>query len=287
MKYRLIALDLDGTLLGPDHRVSDANVAAILAAQAAGAMVVPCTGRGWRESVGWIANVTGLQFGVFNTGAVVVDMADGRAIDVAAYEPALALELVEFLRDLPDAVLVYQEHGRTGREYLVTGDGRLMDNTRRWFEMNDIRYLEQRHPREADLHHCLRVGVVVGGEMAFDVERRVTRHFADRVDLHCFPGVPTAADPSRDRVFIVEIFPKGVNKWRGVAWLAEQHGIDPAQVATVGDEINDTAMIRHAGLGVAMGNARDAIKQLADRQTLPHVEDGVAHAIRQMLAGHW
>ena len=287
MKYRLIALDLDGTLLGPDHRVSDANVSAILAAQAAGAMVVPCTGRGWRESVSWIANVTGLEFGVFNTGAVVVDMADGRAIDIADYEPALALELVEFLRDLPDAVLVYQEHSRAGREYLVTGDGQLMDNTRRWFEMNDIRYHQEPHPTQDDLRHCLRVGVVVGSEIAFDVERRVLSHFDQRVDLHCFAGVPTAADPDRDRVFIVEIFPKGVNKWRGVHWLARQHGIDPAHVATVGDEINDAAMIQHAGLGVAMGNAQPSIKQLADRHTLPHAQDGVAHAIRHMLDGTW
>lgn len=287
MKYKLVALDLDGTLLGPDHRVSDANVAAITAAQDAGTLVVPCTGRGWRESVSWIENVTGLTYGVFNTGEVVVDMKDGKAIDVADYESALALQLVEFLRDLPDAVLVYQEHGRAGRDYLVTGDGQLMDNTRRWFDMNDIRYHENAHPTEDDLRHCLRVGVVIGGEQAFEVEKRVNERFGDQVDLHCFAGVPTAADPSRDRVYIVEIFPKGVTKWRGVLWLARQHSIDPAAVATIGDEINDTAMIQHAGLGIAMGNAKPSIKEIAGRQTLSHSEDGVAHAIRQMLDGAW
>lgn len=285
MKYRLIALDLDGTLLGPDHKVSDENLAAIADARTAGAMVVPCTGRGWRESLSSLVDVPNLEHGVFNTGAVVVEMKSGKAIDLAAFEPHVVLELVEFLRDLPDAVLVYQEHERTGRDYLVTGDGALTDNTQRWFEMNQIRFQENRRPTDVDLHHSLRVGVVVAGRRAFDIEKQVTERFADRVSLHCFAGVPTTS--SEDAVYIVEVFAAGVNKWRGVRWLAEQHGIAPEQVAALGDEVNDLAMLEHAGLGVAMGNAVDQAKAAADRQTLTHAEHGVAHAIRQMLDGAW
>ncbi|MEM7627085.1 MAG: HAD-IIB family hydrolase [Planctomycetota bacterium] len=285
MKYRLIALDLDGTLLGPDHRVSAENRAAVADAQAAGALVVPCTGRGWRESLRSLDGVRGLSVGIFNTGGAVVEIDSGRAVDLAAFEPHLVLELVEFLRDLPEAVLVYQEHGLTGRDYLVTGDGQLTANTQRWFQMNNIRYHENRHPTADDLHHSVRVGVVATGKRAFDIEQQVIDRFGGRVSLHCFAGVPTTA--KEEAVYIVEIFAAGVNKWRGVAWVAEQHGILPEAVAAVGDEINDLAMLEYAGLGVAMGNAVEPARAAADRHTHTHADHGVAHAIRQMLDGVW
>jgi hydroxymethylpyrimidine pyrophosphatase-like HAD family hydrolase len=285
MKYRLIALDLDGTLLRPDQTVGPADVAAIAEAQAAGVRVVPCTGRGWRESAGVLAAVPGLEYGVFNTGAVVVEMADGTAVDLADFEPHLVLELVEFMSDLPDAVLVYQEFGRAGCDYLVCGRGQLSANTRRWFEMNGLRTKEIARPTLDDLHHSLRVGMVAVGQQAFHIERRVTEAFGERVSLHCFAGVPTA--DKEETVYIVEVFAAGVDKWRGLRWLAEQHGIADHEVAAVGDEINDLAMLRHAGLGVAMGNAVPAAVEAADRQTRHQRDGGVAYAIRQMLAGDW
>ncbi|MEM9419118.1 MAG: Cof-type HAD-IIB family hydrolase [Planctomycetota bacterium] len=285
MKYDLIALDLDGTLLGPNHTVSLENRRAIADAQEAGVLVVPCTGRGWRESLNALGDVPGLPVGVFNTGAVVVEMDSGHAVDLADIEPHLTLELIEFMRDLPQAVLVFQEHGRTGRDFLVTGDGEITDNTQRWFKMNNLLVAENRHPTPEDLHHSLRVGVVATGRAAFDVEEQLVERFANRVDLHCFAGVPTAK--AEDAVFIVEVFAKGVNKWRGLSWIADQRGISADRIATIGDEINDLAMLEHAGLGVAMANAVPRAAEKADRHTLSHAEDGVAHAIRKMLDGAW
>ncbi|MEM1109145.1 MAG: Cof-type HAD-IIB family hydrolase [Planctomycetota bacterium] len=285
MKYRMIALDLDGTLLGPDHTVSAENRAAIIDAQDAGALVIPCTGRGWRESLHALDGVGGLTLGVFNTGAVVVEMDTGRAVNQATIDPELTLELVEFMRDLDQAVLVFQEHGRAGRDFLVTGDGEITENTQRWFAMNNLLVTENRHPTSEDLRHSLRVGVVATGRSAFDVEERLIERFADRVELHCFAGVPTAK--KEDAVFIVEVFARGVDKWRGLSWIAEQQGIPPEAIATVGDEINDLAMLEHAGLGIAMANAVPRAAEKADRHTLAHDEHGVAHAIRRMLDGEW
>ena len=285
MKYRLLAIDLDGTLLSPDLTISPANAAAIADARAAGCLVVPCTGRGWRESTTPLAAAPGFTVGVFNSGAAVVDMATGRALDLAAFEPHVVLDLIEHLRSLPEAVLVYQDRGRTGRDYLVTGDGELNANTRRWFTMNDLAVAEVRHPSVDDLHHSLRVGLVAKGDRAFAVERDVIEHFGDVTDVHAFAGVPTAA--AEDRVFIAEVFAKGVTKWRGLQYLMEQQGIAAAEVAVIGDEINDLAMLEHAGLAVAMANAVAPAKALADRHTRSNADDGVAHAIRHMLDGLW
>ena len=285
MKYRLLALDLDGTLLGPDHTVSDANRRAVARAQAAEVLVVPCTGRGWRESLEPLQGVGGLELGVFNTGAAVVDMESGRPADTAEIQPELVHELIDHLRGLPEAVLVFQEHTQTGHDFLVTGDGVLTENTQRWFGMNNMLVREDRRPDLEALRHTLRVGVVATGGSAFEAESVVAQRFGDRINLHCFAGVPTTS--KEDAVYILEIFAKGVDKWRGLAWIADQRGIGHDQVAVIGDEINDLAMLEHAGLGVAMDNAVPQAAELADRKTLSNERDGVAHAIDRMLAGEW
>ena len=227
MPYRLLAIDLDGTLLSPDLTVSPANAAAVADAQAAGVLVVPCTGRGWRESTAVLAGVPDLAVGVFNSGAAVVDMTTGTALELAAFEPHVVLDLIEHLRSLPEAVLVYQDRGRTGRDYLVTGDGKPHANTRRWFAMNRLAVEMIRHPTVDDLHHALRVGLVARGDRAFAVERDITEHFGKVTDVHAFAGVPTAA--AEDRVYIAEVFAKGVTKWRGLRYLMQQQGITPTR----------------------------------------------------------
>jgi Cof subfamily protein (haloacid dehalogenase superfamily) len=284
MKYRLIAIDLDGTLFSKHQEVSPANREAVAQAQAAGVVVVPCTGRSWRESFRYLKVVPNLDRGIFNTGAVVAEMQTGRSVDLAAMEPRLVLELVQFLHDLPEAVLVFQDRSRVGRDYLICG-GELTKESKQWFEFNKIETQRINQPTLHDLQHSLRVSVVAFGEHGFDIERRVGERFGDQVSLHCFAGIADA-DESKSR-FMVEVFGAEVNKWRGLKWFASQQGIADEHVAAIGDEVNDIAMLRHAGLGIAMDNAHPAAKEAADRTTLSNAEDGVAHAIEQMLRGKW
>lgn len=289
MNYDLIAIDIDGTMIRPDKTLSPGNRDAIARALDAGLRVVPATGRGWRESVialdqlGDVANR--LDWGIFNTGACIAKIDGGESTDLAEFEPHLALELIEHMRPLPEAVLVYLDRHTTGLDYLVTGDGALTENTERWLTMNDLRYKQARQPTPNDLHGALRVGLVAQGERAFRVAEGVQRDFAERVDIHAFAGVPTA--DGEERVFIAEIFAKGVSKWRGISVLTDKWNIPAHRVAAIGDEINDLAMLEHAGLGIAMGNAVDQAKAAADIETKPNTEDGVAHAIDQILSGAW
>ncbi len=160
MIYRLIGIDLDGTLLDRHGEVSKANLAAIAAAQVAGVLVVPCTGRAWSESRAMLAGIPGLDRGVFVGGAVVNHIATGQSLDLAIIEPHLALELVNFLYDVPEAVLVFQDAAMTGSDYLVTGKGTLSSNTRWWFEKTGAKPRFKRAVTLEDLHHTCRVGIV-------------------------------------------------------------------------------------------------------------------------------
>ena len=286
MRYRLLAIDLDGTLLNPQGEVSDANRHALAAAREAGAMVVPCTGRSWREGRLALDGVPGLEWGVFVTGATVAELATGRSVDFACFEPHAAFRLVEALSGAEEAVLVFREHERAGHEYLVTGAGELPENTRWWFELTGAIVHEQPKVTTDDLHDCLRVGMVTNGDRVDALRTHLQASCGDIAHIHSFCGIHDPDAPAHS-VHILEAFPLGVDKWRGIRFLADRHGIPHHEVACIGDEINDLSMLEAAGLGVAMDNAIDAAKQHADRITRSNAHDGVAHAIDQMLAGRW
>jgi Cof subfamily protein (haloacid dehalogenase superfamily) len=291
-------VDLDGTLLGPDNRVAAADAAALGRAAAAGVMVVPCTGRAWHESRGALGQVAVFgggdgavatggdgspRPGIFATGAAVNDVVSGRMLSAEAMPPAVVRATLEHLSDQPDAVLLYRDAGRVDHEYLITG-GPLTVNTRWWFEHTRTRFVERPEPSEADLTHVLRMAMVTGSGRLGEVEQRLREALPGRLEVHHFAGLK-----SRDSepVMILEVFGAGVNKWTGLQRVAAEAGIDKAQVAFIGDEINDIAALRHAGCGIAMANAADSAKAVADRHTRSNGEGGVAHAVGRLLGGQW
>jgi len=285
MNYRLRAIDLDWTLLCPEGKVSAENMEAVAQAQAAGLAVVPCTGRGWREAHYILSQVPSLGLGVFVTGAAVADIKTGQTQHHTPFELGLAAEVVAMLEHEPYAVLACREPNRIGHEYLVTGRGEMTANSRWWFDFTGAIVHEQRHVTADDLHHTLRIGMVVPGSQSDRVLAGVTDRLGGRVEAHAFAAVQSP-DPE-EAVHILEVFPPGVDKWHGLSWIAEQRGIGPDQIAVIGDEINDLAMLQAAGCSIAMDNAIDEAKQHAAYITKPNHEHGVAHAINQILGGHW
>lgn len=285
MKYRMIGLDLDGTLLNLDGQISPENVAAIQRAQDAGVMVVPCTGRSWKESTQQLVGFPNPGLGIFTTGAMIADIQSGQAVDLAMIEPHVSMQIIEKLRDLPEAVLILTDRHITGFDYLVTGNGTLTKNTQWWFGQTQIITHFKTKITLDDLHHALRVGMVANGQRAWAACKEIEKRLGNQVNMHCFEAVHQP-DPS-ECVFILEVFGASVDKWRGLCWLAQQEGFKPDEIVMMGDEINDVSAITNAGCGIAMGNAIDKVKQVADHHTLPFDEHGVAYAIDQLLDGNW
>ena len=175
--------------------------------------------------------------------------------------------------------------------------------------------------------HTVRVGFAAATRAMYGIGREIMAEFAHETTMHHFAavsgkaldrrakeadarrgeGVPGAGDlgflqnkPSAsvdsiaddiqakdDSIHILEVFDRAVSKWTGIAWLAAERGVPRTRVAAIGDEINDLAMVREAGLGVAMGNAIPAVRDAAARHAPTNAEDGVAHAIDRILAGEW
>jgi len=285
MKYRMIGIDLDGTLLKTGGQPCEAGLEAIARAQERGVLVVPCTGRAWRESLSVLEVFPNPDLGVFATGAAICELKTGRSLDVAVIEPHLAAELVWRLQDLPESVLVLRDRNVVGHDYLITGRGILTDNTQWWFAKTGMTVHFQAPVTADDLHHTLRVGVVGQRDRVYEMETLLRPQMGDRVVVQHFDAI--ASPVVEQSVSILELFAGGVDKWHGLKLIAERRDIDPSEIAFIGDEINDVPALEGAACGIAMGNAVSASVKACDRQTQSNNEEGVARAIEKLLAGHW
>lgn len=285
MRYGLIAIDLDGTLLCPDGTVSEENRDALQAAHEAGALVIPCTGRGWGEAKHVLASLPDSALGVFNTGAMVSRLCDGSTYRSEAFDKETASAVIDLLCQGDEAVLVYTDPDETGYEYVVTGKGKLTTNTRWWFEHNGLRWTQQPTMSDALLKHVVRAGAMALRARADEIGGLVEAQLPGQTTFHAFEAVQ---EPGFDEpMFILECFKQGVSKWIGIEHIARQHGIGAHEIAVIGDQINDLPMFEKAGCAIAMGNAIPLIKGIAHHQTLGNTEHGVAHAIEKMLGGEW
>ena len=298
--YDLLAIDLDGTLLGSDHAISPANAAAVRAAKDAGLRVCVCTGRGYNECKQYIRKIGQTDPVIVAGGAIVADAGSGRTLHRFTMNRGLVGRLVDMLVSHGHAALILKDPTATresgiepGHDYVIvspTGEEAIDPVSRWWFQHHDIRCCivpdlgHDRHPE-----HTVRVGVCGTKRETDAAARELRESFGHEVSLHHFGAVAPAAgsDDPNDQIVILEAFDKAVNKWTAIQWLAKREGIDPARVATIGNDINDVVMLDRAGLGVAMGNAIPECLAVADRTTRGHVEDGVAHAIERILAGEW
>ncbi|MFZ4572983.1 MAG: HAD hydrolase family protein [Phycisphaerales bacterium] len=295
MKFKLLAIDLDGTLLGKGGSVSARNRAAVHAARRAGVRVVICTGRGLIESAAALDAIGRDEPVVVAGGSIIADPTSGATLHRFAIELDLVHAAVQLLHAFKYPALVLKDPVETGYDYFVAhgADNHPLDPvTAWWFEKMSVKVRAARHLHE-DEHpqHTVRVGACGLASHLDEVMAALATSVDQRAIMHHFPAVvaPEHASrlPSGDRLHILELFSADANKWSAIGVLAARWGIDASEIAAIGDEINDLSMISNAGLGIAMANAVPAVKAVAKRSTLAHHEDGVAHAIDQILSGAW
>ena len=263
---KLVALDIDGTLLIPDpekgfsqERVTPAVQEAVDAIVAAGVPIVLSSGRA-PLSMSLIANDLGLVDGerlfvVASNGAVVFRHPPMEVVHEHTFDASEAVRVV--LEHVPDAAVAVEEHG--------------------------IGYRVNRHfpPGELDGEMILTdLDELVGEPVSRVIIRDPDSTSEDFVHLAKKLGLQGT------NYFIgwtawLDLAPEGISKASGLAWVCEQLGVDQADVLAIGDGRNDTEMLQWAGRGVAMGQAPAEVKEAADAVTLPVQEDGAAVEIRR------
>jgi Cof subfamily protein (haloacid dehalogenase superfamily) len=262
---RLLATDLDGTLLLPDATVSPRVASAVAAAEDAGIEVVILTARSWR-SLRLLAH-TAIPRGiaVCSNGAVVYDLATDQILRSQHIEPATLRDFLARVSDTIDIAIAWETATRvfrTARYHELRGSDHL-----------PAEYLAAIEYAEDIAEDHLVTKVLVGHDsLSPDELFAALAPFADGVTATVSGGP------------FVEVMAAGVTKALALASLCEERGIDAADVVAVGDHTNDLPMLRWAGRGVAMGNAHPSVLAEITEHTASNVDDGLALVIEDLLS---
>jgi 5-amino-6-(5-phospho-D-ribitylamino)uracil phosphatase len=278
-QYRMIAIDLDGTLLSPRGEVTERAKAAVHRALQAGLLVCFATGRNFTESRTVLDAVAHYDSAVFVGGAMVIDTGKQAILHRTLMDPHLARDLSAILEGAGHAVLALQDTQTAGVDYLVSSDLRMNPETRHWMSVTNAKVHQVARLSEHAHEHTIRIGIVAPREEVAVVQRELEHRFAERIFAQVL-SVPAA------RVDVLEVFDPSVNKWEGIRHIARRHHISSEQIVAIGDDLNDLAMIRNAGLGVAMGNARPEVKAIAKRVIAANSEEGLAKFLEELVEQH-
>src|SRR4051812_5122613 len=236
-RYRMIAIDLDGTLLSPVGQVTPRVKAAVHKALEAGLLVCFATGRNWTESQTVLEAVAHYDSAVFVGGAMVVDTKQRVTLHRVKMDAALAREISAVFEEAGHAVLALQDTHAAGVDYLITGDLPRNTETMRWMEATKAAVRLVPRLADHDHEHTIRLSIVAHPEEVARVREQMEQRFAERI-FGLAIRVPHAG------VDVYEVFDPGVNKWEGVLHVARRHGIEREQIIAIGDDLNDVPMIQ-------------------------------------------
>ncbi|SEU19895.1 Cof-type HAD-IIB family hydrolase [Paenibacillus sp. NFR01] len=243
-KYRLLALDMDGTLLNDEQLITPKTVEWIRKAVDAGVHVCFSTGRALRSAMPY-AEQLGLETPMITVNGSEVWRAPHELYRRSLMDPQLIKRLYTLAQEYGVWHWAYSTemvHNRTNWDGNVEG--------REWLKFG---YSSE----DAEIRHKL------------------------LMELQNMGGLEiTNSTPIN-----LEINPLGINKASGIREVCGLLGVKMSEVIAVGDSLNDIAAITEAGLGVAMGNAQDAVKEAADAVTASNNEDGIAEVIQKYILG--
>ena len=272
-KYKIVASDLDGTLLDKDQTMSEENLCAISEMNRLGVEFVPTTGRGMNEIDTSLLNSPDIRYIIASNGAVVFDKKLGKNI-LTNYIPSDTVRLVlETIRPY-NAFLAVHAGGKTcydknkyNPEYLnICGVGE-------YYGHIIGQYAEAIDDFE---NFLLSSGEVELMCIFFELDEVIRS--SKQIFENC--GKLCAASPSKN---YLEVYSYDAGKGKTLAAFVDKLGVDIADVIAVGDSDNDYTMIKKAGLGLATANACDALKEIADKTICDNSEHIAKYVLENFI----
>lgn len=274
---KLVALDLDGTLFDNSSRISKRNLTAIHSITDKGIHVVISTGRPFEGIPFDQIKGTGINYAITANGSGIYEISTGKCLYENAMDEELVTPILNFLltRDIHmDAFIGGKGYTPVQcvetaqkltvpssiKNYIITTRTRL-DNILQFIHENQLRVQKM----------TLNFYPAADGTL---IDRETVRKF-----LVSNPSITTVCGGYNN----LEFTRADANKGVGLRKLAEILGVNPDATMAIGDTENDLAIIEAAGIGVAMGNATDAVKARADYVTTTNTKDGVAAAIEHFI----
>ena len=268
MKYKLIVLDLDGTLTNSKKVITPRNREILIRVQEQGIRLVLASGRPtygivplanelrMNEFGGFILSYNGGEIINWETKEMMYENVLPNDIVPILYESARAHHLSILTYDEAEIVTEHPQDPYVQKEAFL--------NKMAVRETNDfLRNIT------LPVAKCLIVG---DADKLIPLEAELSLRLQGRINVF------------RSEPYFLELVPQGIDKALSLGVLLKETGIEREEIIAMGDGYNDLSMIKFAGLGIAMGNAQEPVKKAADYITLSNDEDGVAEAIIKFLS---
>jgi len=275
---RLIAIDIDGTLLDSNFQVSARNLATLRRANSLGMEIALATGRRHGFALP-VAEALGFKVTLISSNGAITRASDGTLFHRDPLPLAAALELVAHMTDFRRNLVITFDGEDQGSLLLETLD-ELNGSIKKWLEKN-AQYLRFVQPIESGLTsdpiQAMFCGTV-GRMMAAQSRLKKNKGLLTRVT-----ALKTQYD-ARD-LCMLDILNKGCTKGAALRRWAAFKGYHPAEVMAIGDNYNDIEMLEFAGHAYIMGNATEELRERGWQTTLCNNENGVALAVESALEG--
>ncbi len=271
---RLLALDIDGTLLNPNFQISATDLAALRRAHESGVQIVLGTGRRHRFALP-VAESLGFDVCLISSNGAVTKSSRGELFHRDLLPAAVARQFVAHMTDFrPNMVLTFDVDGRGA--LVIESPDTLNGSIQRWMKQNS-EFIQPIVPIEDSLK-VDPVQAMLCGPVALIKAAEV--HLANAAFLGEITALKTQYD-ARD-LCILDILTKDCSKGHALKRWAKYRGFDREEVMAIGDNYNDLEMLEFAGTAFIMGNASDDIKSNGFRVTLGNDASGVAAALEEV-----
>ena len=271
MAIRLLSVDVDGTITNDRNQITDATVGALRRAMAAGITVALNTGRDLSESGLVLDKIPEIPYLLGCTGAFLMDLRTKERLVTHSLSAELARQAYAVLHRYDTMVNLFMDDA-------VFNQASELENVEHYYPPNLTSVFATHHvvPSLAD--------VLAARERDID---KLYVVFADRKEQHAaFEEIRALPLFVTEAAFLdMEVTAADADKGTILRDFAARFGYRPEEIMAVGDSGNDVPMLRVAGIGVAMGNARETVKAAADVIAPQNTEDGLAWAIDRLLKG--
>lgn len=268
MKYKLLVLDVDGTLLNDEREISKRTLAALLKVQQMGVRIVLASGR---PTYGLMPLAKTLELGNYGgfvlsyNGCQIIKAQNGEILFERRINPEMLPYLEKKARKNGFAIFTYHD------DTLITDspDNEYIKNEALLNNLKIIR--EDEFSTAIDFAPCKCMLVSDKEKALIGLEQHWEKRLAGTLDAF------------RSEPYFLEVVPCGVNKANTLGALLEHLGVTREEVIAVGDGVCDVTMLQLAGMGVAMGHSQDSVKVCADYVTASNEEDGVALTVEKLI----
>lgn len=268
MKYKLLVLDVDGTLLNDEREISKRTLAALLKVQQMGVRIVLASGR---PTYGLMPLAKTLELGNYGgfvlsyNGCQIIKAQNGEILFERRINPEMLPYLEKKARKNGFAIFTYHD------DTLITDspDNEYIKNEALLNNLKIIR--EDEFSTAIDFAPCKCMLVSDKEKALIGLEQHWEKRLAGTLDAF------------RSEPYFLEVVPCGVNKANTLGALLEHLGVTREEVIAVGDGVCDVTMLQLAGMGVAMRHSQDSVKVCADYVTASNEEDGVALAVEKLI----